>query len=283
MLDLGGFAANDVVHASSGSYNSATNTTLLVVTDTTADHSVTLTLAGDYSTSTWTVTGDGHGGVNVVDPPAPAAAAIASGSSLEISTAASTENITFQGSTGSLTLDHPANFSGVISGFTGNGTLSGSDQIDLKGIDYHSHSFTESYDATTDMLSVSDGNNSAVLHFNGVYQAANFSFTSDNNGGTIVYDPPVTDHLAAKTQAVTATNHGFVFNFADNGHDTANANHPVADTHWFDGQLFANAEAILNKLHDDSHGNAAAPPDSHEALTAASIKAQWHAHDFHFV
>ena len=80
--------------------------------------------------------------------PAPAAATIASGSSLEISTSASTENITFQGSTGSLTLDHPANFTGVVSGFTGDGTLSGSDHIDLKGIDYNSHAFTESYNAT---------------------------------------------------------------------------------------------------------------------------------------
>ena len=35
------------------------------------------------------------------------------------------------GSTGSLTLDHPANFTGTISGFTGDGTLSGSDQIDV--------------------------------------------------------------------------------------------------------------------------------------------------------
>jgi fibronectin-binding autotransporter adhesin len=213
-----------------------------------------------------------------------AAHSIAGGGTLELSSAiASDQAVAFQGSTGSLILDAPANFAGEISGFTGNGTLSGSDQIDLKGINFNSGAFTESYNATTDTLSVSDGNNSAVLHFNGIYQAANFSFTTDNNGGTIVYDPPVTDHPAAKTQAVTATNHGFVFNFADNGHDAANANHPVADTHWFDGQLFANAEAILNKLHDDSHGNAAAPPDSHEALTAASIKAQWHAHDFHFV
>jgi fibronectin-binding autotransporter adhesin len=282
VLDLGGFGANDIVHAASGSYNSATNTTSLVVTDTTTDHSVTLTLAGDYSTSTWTVTSDGNGGVNVIDPPAPAAATIASGSSLEISTSASKENITFQGSTGSLTLDHPANFTGVISGFTGDGTLSGSDHIDLKGINLNSGAFTESYNATNDTLSVSDGTNSAVLHFNGIYQAANFSFTTDGSGGTIVYDPPVPDHSAAKTQAVTATAHGFVFNFAEHGIG-ANGAHPAGDTHIFDGQTFVNAEADLNKHHDDGHGHAAPGFDSPEPATIAAIKAQLHAHDFHFV
>jgi hypothetical protein len=211
-------------------------------------------------------------------------AEVAGGGKLEFSSAiAPDQAVAFQGSTGSLTLDHPTNFTGVISGFAGDGTLSGSDQIDLKGIDYNSRSFTKSYDVTHDTLTVSDGTNSAVLHFNGTYQATNFSFTTDGDGGTIVYDPPVTDHSAAKAQAVTPTNHSFVFNFVDNGHDAANANHPAADTRWSDGPLFANAEAILNKLHDDSHGNAAAPPDSHEALTAAGIKAQWHAHDFHFV
>jgi fibronectin-binding autotransporter adhesin len=209
---------------------------------------------------------------------------IAGGGALELSGAvASDQGVTFQASTGKLTLDKPSSFHGEISGFTGDGTLSGSDQIDLKGINYNSNSFTESFNATNDTLSVSDGTHNAVLHFNGTYQAANFSFTTDNNGGTIVYDPPVADNSGAKTQAVTATSHGFVFNFADNSHDAANASHPVADTHVFDGQPFANAEANLNKLHDDSHGDAATPPDSLDALTAAGIKAQLHAHDFHFV
>ncbi|WP_210253766.1 cadherin-like domain-containing protein [Bradyrhizobium sp. S69] len=282
VIEIPGFTASTTTAVTgSGSYDSTTNTTSLGVIDTA--HGIQgLTLVGDYSGSTWTVTDDGHGGVNVADPPAPAAAAIATGSSLEISTAASTENITFQGSTGSLTLDHPANFTGVVSGFTGNGTLSGSDHIDLKGIDYNSHSFTESYNATNDTLSVSDGTNSAVLHFNGIYQAANFSFTTDNAGGTIVYDPPVPDHSAAKTQTVTATTHGFVFNFAEHG-NIANGAHPAGDTHIFDGQTFVNAEADLNKHHDDGHGHAASAFDSPEPATIAAIKAQLHAHDFHFV
>ncbi|HJZ20510.1 MAG TPA: hypothetical protein VJ226_06105, partial [Bradyrhizobium sp.] len=110
---------------------------------------------------------------------------IANGGAFEAA-ASTSENVVFEGSTGKLTLDTPASFTGTISGFTGDGTLSGSDQIDLKGIDFNSHSFHESFDAATDTLSVSDGTHSTVLHFDGSYQAANFSFTTDNNGGTIV-------------------------------------------------------------------------------------------------
>ena len=208
---------------------------------------------------------------------------IDSGASFELNTtsAAGGQALTFEGSTGSLTLDHPASFTGTISGFTGDGTLSGSDQIDLKGIDYHSNSFSESFNADSDTLSVTDGTNSAVLHFNGSYQAANFSFTTDNNGGTIVYDPPVTDNAAAKPAAVTADSNGFVFNFANHGQD-ASGPHPTTETHLFDGQTFVNADTDPNKPHDDSHGQTAPVPESMDAATIAAVKAQLHAHDFHF-
>ena len=60
------------------------------------------------------------------------AATIGAGATLEIA-AADSASVTFAGSTGVLTLDQPSTFSGEIFDFTGNGTLSGSDQIDLKG------------------------------------------------------------------------------------------------------------------------------------------------------
>ena len=112
-----------------------------------------------------------------------------------------------------------------------------------------------------------------------------FSFTTDGNGGTIVYDPPVSGSPASapgNTAVASETSHGFVFNFADNGHD-ANGAHSAADTHLFDGQTFVNGEADPNKPHDDGHGQAAPVPDSMDAATIAAVKAQWHAHDFHFV
>jgi hypothetical protein len=78
VLDLKGFdAVHDPVVAltGAGSYDSGTDTTSLLVKDQTTDQSVTLKLAGDYSASTWTVADDGHGGVNIADPPASGAQA----------------------------------------------------------------------------------------------------------------------------------------------------------------------------------------------------------------
>jgi hypothetical protein len=42
----------------------------LTVTDTSDGVTETFKLVGDYSNSTWTVTDDHHGGVDIVDPPA---------------------------------------------------------------------------------------------------------------------------------------------------------------------------------------------------------------------
>jgi VCBS repeat-containing protein len=289
VLDIHGFAGSITTAVTgTGSYDSIFNTTTLTVTDS-ADHQFeTFKLAGDLSGSNWTVTDDGHGGANIVDPPAASPLSIANGASLEIANpVASGEGVTFHGSTGSLTLDAPSSFAGLISGFTGDGTLAGSDQIDLRGIDYHSHSFSESYNPTADTLTVSDGTNDATLHFNGTYQAANFSFQSDGNGGTIVYDPPVAasaDSGAGDVQAhgPATGSHGFVFNFAGVGRDMATDFHLATDAHEFGGPISANAQAALNALHNDSH--AVMPPDAHDAMALADIvKAQLHANDFHFV
>jgi hypothetical protein len=46
------------------------------VSDSSDHQTETFTLAGNLSGSTWTVTGDGHGGVNMVDPPASGSQAV---------------------------------------------------------------------------------------------------------------------------------------------------------------------------------------------------------------
>jgi len=192
----------------------------------------------------------------------------------------------FQGTTGSLVLDHPSSFTGLISGFTGDGTLAGSDQIDLKGVDYHASTFTESFNAATDTLSVSDGTDSATLHFSGNYVAANFSFATDGNGGTIVYDPPVGQSAAPSSpptptvaSVVTAVNHGFEFNFSNLAHGTAIDFHsPAADIN----HPIPSMWAASNAPHDDSHSNSTLPADGSDAFVKAGIiQAQHHA-DFHF-
>ena len=112
-------------------------------------------------------------------------ATIGAGATLELA-AANSSSVTFAGSTGMLKLDSPSTFDGVIYNFTGNGTLSSSDQIDLKGINFNSVS--DSY--SNGVLTVTDGTHSAALDFNGAFTLANFKFASDGSGGTILYDPP---------------------------------------------------------------------------------------------
>ena len=111
--------------------------------------------------------------------------ALGSGDSVSLS-GGSDNAVTFSGSTGTLILKSPSTFSGEIFNFTGNGSLSDSDQIDLKGINYNS--VHDSY--ANGVLTVTDGTDTVKLDFNGSYTLANFAFASDGNGGTIVYDPP---------------------------------------------------------------------------------------------
>ncbi len=113
-------------------------------------------------------------------------ATIGTAATLELA-AADSASVTFSGSTGTLILGDPSTFSGEIFNFTGNGHLSGSDQIDLKGIKYNS--VEDSY--ANGVLTVTDGTDTVRLDFNGSYTLANFDFASDGSGGTIVYDPPV--------------------------------------------------------------------------------------------
>jgi hypothetical protein len=114
------------------------------------------------------------------------ATTIGAGATLELG-AADSAPVTFSGSTGMLRLDSPSTFSGAINNFAGNGSLSGSDQIDLKGINFNS--VQDSY--SNSVLTVTDGTHTAALDFNGSYTLANFKFANDGAGGTIVYDPPV--------------------------------------------------------------------------------------------
>jgi VCBS repeat-containing protein len=251
--------------------------------------------SGDFGSQPVTVTIRGDSG----------ALTIADGAGLELGSWAES-GVTFEGSTGGLTLDNPSTYHGLISGFIGNGTLAGSDQIDLKGINYHSGSFSESYNSAAGTLSVSDGTNSATLHFNGAYSSANFSFLSDGSNGTIVYDPPASsrpDVIANGAQTPgTATNttivasvpnetltgngngNAFVFNFAGVGHDTVSNFHPEIDTLLFSSALFATTQAILDATHDDGHGNAVIALDTHDTITMAGVlKANLSAVDFHLV
>ncbi len=99
VLDFKGFDWSDTsATTGTGSYNSATNTTALTVTDSSDNQSVELTLAGNYSGSTWTVTTDNNGGANIVDPPATGSAAANTAGSAGTTVVSSMPNQTMTGS-----------------------------------------------------------------------------------------------------------------------------------------------------------------------------------------
>jgi parallel beta-helix repeat protein len=128
-------------------------------------------------------------------------ATIGIGATLEL-TAADSASVIFAGSTGTLRLDHSSTFSGKIFKFSGNGSLSGSDHIDLRDVKYSS--VHDSY--ANGVLTVKDGGGeTAKLSFNGSYTLANFKFANDGSGGTIVYDPPVPSSNQSSPRTVGAS------------------------------------------------------------------------------
>ncbi len=207
VLELEGFDANTT--ATAGSYIATTGTTVLTVSDSTNYiTSLSLTLVGNYSSSTFDVTSDGSGGVYIVDPPAPTTT-IATGTTFDID-APSNEIVTFAGGTGSLVLNDPQGFTGQIVGFTGTAPdAAHSDTIDLVGINYNSAQFAETYNSTTGLLTVTDGSHSASVTFDAFN--ATLDFASDGNGGTLITDPPVTNsatNASAPSSVTSEDGHG---------------------------------------------------------------------------
>ncbi|WP_306577633.1 VCBS domain-containing protein [Bradyrhizobium sp. SRS-191] len=105
------------------------------------------------------------------------------------------QTVSFSSSPGVLKIDAPASFAGSIAGFS-----AVSDTIDLAGINYNSGQFSQSFNAGTGVLSVSDGVHNASLHFSG--PTYGFSFASDGAGGTFIRPSNVyTVHNAAELNA----------------------------------------------------------------------------------
>jgi hypothetical protein len=225
---------------------------------------------------------------------------IAGGAMLELDASGSPhQNVVFAGSTGLLILDNPASFAGLISGFSGDGTLAGSDQVDLKHLNFNSDSFSESFNPATDTLSVNDGTNSATLHLVGSYSSANFSFVSDGNGGTIVYDPPVSSgpspnaNVAAtsvpptaaplavnvpnETLAGSGRSDVFLFKFPAVGHTAITGSDAAADALHLGSSPVATVQALLAAMQE--HENL----DAHHPVTAMGAFAHPGAADFHII
>ena len=96
----------------------------------------------------------------------------------------SAQSVAFAGSTGTLKLDDPQGYAGVISG------LSGADAIDLSGFAYGANvTATYSGNASGGTLTVTDGAKTAKIALSGNYLSSAWTLSSDGNGGTTVVDP----------------------------------------------------------------------------------------------
>jgi serralysin len=217
---------------------------------------------------------------------------IGAGATLELASVDSS-SVTFSSASGMLKLDNPSTFTGLIFDFTGNGTLSGSDQIDLKDINFNS--VHDSY--ASGALTVTDGTNTATLDFNGSYSSANFKFASDGSGGTIVYDPPVPvqpqslDPAGQTARSNTANSLGsashdsFVF-ASTSDHHSAMVWHPTMEVGQTSPPASWNAAAFSLDTRDGAHGHDFVANSLHDAMPAHLLtETQFHAHlgDFHIV
>jgi hypothetical protein len=249
IMDLGGLnAGSSDSFTVSATYNSSTNETTLAVTDTTNDNSQSVLLVGNESDYNWSAIYDGHGGAYVADPPATSvsatAATVAAAGTLTID-APSSDTVTFAGSTGTLVIDQPNTFSGQIENFTGTApNAADSDVIDLVGINYNSGDFTYSYNATTGVLTVSDGTNTATLTF--VNFTGTFQFASDGDGGTDVFDPPAANSSSSSNSINQDQDHFIFHPGSDNGavqhggtdiYEPSTANSPGSSVKLSQGQI----------------------------------------------
>jgi large repetitive protein len=107
-------------------------------------------------------------------------ARISGTASLEIS-GTFNERIVFDDSAaGTLKLDHPSDFSGVLSGFGSN------DVINLSGISGTGAtvSYAENAQGTGGILSVTDGTHTANIGFSGQYAASDFHVSADQSNAS---------------------------------------------------------------------------------------------------
>jgi hypothetical protein len=111
------------------------------------------------------------------------------------------------GNPGELVLDHSQTFTGQIFGFAGDGTISNSDLIDVKDVNFANvatdkTTYVDSANETgTLVLHNAQGQALASITFAGNYVLANFTIQNDGSGGVLIIDPPVKSDAAPHVQS----------------------------------------------------------------------------------
>ena len=171
---------------------------------------------------------------------------IGAGASVEL-TGAYSGTATFAAGSGTLTIDHSANFSGKIGG-----QLAIGDVIDLADITTGANA-TLAYSGNNSpgTLTVSDGTNTASIALLGNYSLANFTVSSDGHGGTSLVDPPIPtgqsgDSALNQRLALLSQHMASAFPTSALGNGSPSA---VDPSELGGGQLSQLAQSVANQQH----------------------------------
>ena len=127
------------------------------------------------------------------------------------------ENVSFTGTSGTLTLFQSLSYGGSVSGFS----HAGGEFIDLRDVGFVSAA-EASFSGTSSggVLTVTDGTNTAQIHLTGNYLSSTFVAADDGAGGVIIHDPAASPHAVqkmAQAMAAFAPAEGAVYTPASHG------------------------------------------------------------------
>src|SRR5262249_18926920 len=286
-IDLKDFTFTSGHMTASTSY--ANGDTTLVVSNTSTEQSVSLTLAGNYTSSTWNFAQDSGTGTIFHDPPATDAdAATVPGSASTDLAQTVTAALNMQGATlDQFAFQADSHSGGTIAAYT---TLTASGEnantTDAATLDPISSASSDQQPAPT---VTADGSavNGLASNVATAPQPATTDATSSTQAGatTQTASAPSTASAAPATPAATGPN-GDTFVFAANfGHETIASFHPDTDVIEIDHTVFADFQALLAATHDDGHGNAVIAANPNDTITVKNVTVAQlvqHQSDFHF-
>jgi hypothetical protein len=250
---ISGLAGNDIIDLKDLAFTSghmtattsfANGNTTLEVSDNATNQSVTLTLAGDYTHSTWDFGRDSSGtGTIFHASPAADAASLSASTSSELAMSVSTGLTTHDGA---------------------------ADQFAFQGTG-QSGTLTNPTLVPSAEPSPTDAATADATAHSGTVIATNPAISTQPAAADSTQGNTTTQAISASPAAIS-TSAGDTFVFAANfGHETMTNFHPDTDVIEIDHTVFADVQALLAAAHDDGHGNAVITADPHDTITVKNV------------
>jgi hypothetical protein len=274
---IAGLAGNDIIDLKDLAFTSghmtattsfANGNTTLEVSDNATNQSVTLTLAGDYTHSTWDFGRDSSGtGTIFHDSPAADAASLSASTPSELALSVSTALTTHDGAADQF----------VFQGTGQSGTLTNSTLVPSAE--------PSASDAATANATVHSAADPSPAPITGTVIASNPATSTQPAAADATQGNTTTQAMSASPAAIS-TSAGDTFVFAANfGHETITNFHPDTDVVEIDHTVFAGVQALLAAAHDDGHGDAVITANPYDSITVKNVTVAQlvqHQGDFHF-